>query len=112
MRRSRAERGRVRRVAVHDGADVRAGAVDAGVQHRLEVQDRRRVVERDHVVRLDLVQRDALALDPDVAVRPAGADVAERQVCVALGGQDAACPRHLLAEALGDRDHQRRSVGG
>src|SRR5581483_10106627 len=64
-------------------------------------------------VGLDLVERDALALDPDLAVAAPGADVAERQVGVALGGEDPAGPRDLLPEALRDRgSHQRRSVGG
>ena len=111
--RRRAERGRVRRMAVDDRADVRPGAVDAGVEDGLEVQDGVRVVERDDVLRLDLVERDALALDPDLAVRTARADVPERQVGVALRGEDAARPGDLLAKALGDRDHSAAvSVGG
>ena len=56
---------------VHDGADVGTGEIDLGVEHRLGVHVRllegRRVVEveRDHVVGLDLVERDAPPLDPD-----------------------------------------------
>ena len=97
---------------VDDGSDVRAHAIHAGVQDGLEVEAGVGVVEQHHVVRLDLVQRDALALDPDLAVGPPRADVAERQVGVALGGEDAAGPGDLLAKALRDDDHQRRSVGG
>ena len=67
-----AERGRVGRMAVDDGADIRARAVHAGVQHRLEVEDGVRLLERDHVVGVDLVQGDALALDPDLAVAVRG----------------------------------------
>ena len=52
-----------------DCADVLPCPVDAGVQHGLEVEDRVGVVERDDVVGLDLVERDALPLDPDFAVR-------------------------------------------
>ena len=59
--RGRAERGRVGRMAVDDRAHVRPGAVDAGVQDGLEVEDGVGVVERDDVVGLDLVERDALA---------------------------------------------------
>ena len=65
--RRRPERGRVRRMAVDDRADVGPGAVDPGVQDGLEVEDGVRVVERDDVLGLDLVERDALALDPDLA---------------------------------------------
>src|SRR4051794_39649616 len=110
--RGRPERGRIGRMAVDDGADVRPGAVDAGVQDGLEVQDGVRVVERDDVLRLDLVQGDALALDPDLPLRAAGAHVPERQVGVALRSEDAAGPGDLLAKALDHGQHQRRSVGG
>ena len=105
LRRGRAERGRVRRVPVDDGADVGADGVDARVQDRLEVEQGVRVVDGDDVVGFDLVERDSLALDPDRAVRRAGADVAERQVGVALGREDAAGPRDLLLQRLGDRHH-------
>ena len=92
-------------MAVDDRAGVRPGLVDAGVEDSLEVQDRVRVVERDDVLRLDLVQSDALALDPDLPFRTAGAHVPERQVGVAFRGEDAAGPGDLLAKALGDGDH-------
>jgi hypothetical protein len=93
-------------MSVDDRADVRAGAVDAGVEYRLEVEDGVRVVERDDVLRLDLVERHSLALDPDLALGSPDADVPERQVRVALGREDAAGAGHLLAEALGHDDHQ------
>ena len=66
----RAERRAVDRVAVDDGVHVRAGAIDLGVHDRLEVVagglERVGVVEveRDDVVGLDLVEGEALALDP------------------------------------------------
>ena len=71
----RPERGRVRRMPVHDRADVGAGEIHLRVQHGLGVHvrllERRRVVEveRDHVVGLDLVERDAAPLDPDERAR-------------------------------------------
>src|SRR5262249_29857909 len=55
---------------------------------------------------------DALALDPDRAVRAAGADMTEREIRVALEREDATRSRDLLAHRLGDDRHQRRSVGG
>ena len=73
-------------------------AVHARVQDGLEVQDGGGVVDRDHVLDLDLVERHALPLDPDLAVRPARADMAERQVGVALAGEDPARPGDLLAD--------------
>src|SRR5262249_35417517 len=99
-------------VPVDDGADVGAARVDAGVDDRLQVEHGVRIVDRDDVVRLDLVERDALALDPDLALRPARADVPERQVGVPLERDDPARDRDLLPQALGDGNHQRRSVGG
>ena len=92
--------------------DVGPSRVHAGVQNRLQVQDGVGVVERDDVVGLDLVEGNALPRDPDRALGVAGADVAEGQIGVPLGGDDAAGPCDLLAQALGDGDHQRRSVGG
>ena len=59
----------------------------------------------DDVSGFDFVERDALALDPDRAVRAARADVAEREVGVALGRKDATRPRDLLLQRLRDRDH-------
>ena len=91
---------------VDDRADVRPGPVDAGVEDGLEVQDARPVSSSEttssgstssSATPLRLIQISAL--------RAAGADVAERQVGVALGGEDAAGPRDLLAQALGDGDH-------
>src|SRR5260370_42699905 len=70
------------------------------------------VVDRHHVLGRDLVERDALPLDPDLPVGAARAHVAEGQVGVALEREDPAGPRDLLAEALRHCDHQRRSVGG
>jgi len=104
------EGGGVGRMPVHDGAHVGAPAVDLRVEHRLQVHVRRgrraavAEVELDDVVRLHLVQGHPLALY--VHRRPArlaGADVAEREVGVALEGEDAAGPRHLLAERLRSR---------
>ena len=81
----RAERGRVRRMAVDDRAHVGPHAVHLGVQHRLEVEHARRCRRPTTTSSgVDLVQRDALALDPDRAVGAARADVAEREVGVAL----------------------------
>ena len=54
---------------VDDCADVLPCPVYAGVQHRLEV-DHVGVVERDDVVGFDLVERDALPLDPNFAWAP------------------------------------------
>src|SRR5690606_18356817 len=72
-------------------------------------------VERDDILRLDLVERDPLALDPDrPGTRLAGAHVAERQVQVALECDDPARDGDLVAEAV-DGAHAvtlRRSVGG
>ena len=120
-RAGRGERRDERRVPVHDRADVGARLVDLGVQHGLEVHLGRqrhlvvREVELDHVVRVDLVERDALALDlHDVVALGATADVPEREVGIALEREDAAGPGDLLAQRLGRGGHQaaRRSVGG
>ena len=92
----------IRRVAVHDRGHVRADSVHARVQHRLERQHRIPVVERDDVLRLDFVERDALPLDPDGAARPARAHVAEREVGVALRSEDSACGSDPLTKALRD----------
>ena len=94
------ERGRVRRVAVDDRADVVAAAVDLGVQDGLEVHLVGGVaqvgaeVELDHVGGRDLGERHPAALDPDPvrALAIAGADVAEGEVVVALVGEDPAGP--------------------
>src|SRR5262249_54503165 len=114
VRVGRGESGRERRMAMDDRAHVRARLVDLRVQHRLEVQRRVGVVDRDHVVGADLVERDPLPLYVDVVAVPvADADVPERQVGVALERQDAAGPRRLLAERpRGDGDTHLRSVGG
>ena len=80
----RAQGGGVEGVAVDDRVDVGRGAVDLGVHDRSRGGTRvtsQRVgvieVERDDVLGLDLVERGALALDPDGArARLAGADVA------------------------------------
>jgi hypothetical protein len=104
------ERGRVRGMAVDDRADVRAGSVHLGVEDRLEMKVGRAVTELDDVLRLDLVERDALALDED-RVTLARAHMAERQVGVALESEDPAGPGHLLLDEGRAPDH-RRSVGG
>src|SRR5262249_9014406 len=57
-------------------------------------------------------ERHALSLDPDHALGVACADVAERQIGVPLESDDPAGPGDLFAQALRDRDHSRRSVGG
>ena len=74
----RTEGGRVGGMPVDDCADVLSCPVYAGVQHGLEVEDRVGVVERDDVVGFDLVERDALPLDPNFAPGPPCADVAMR----------------------------------
>ena len=117
---------RVGRVAVDDRAHVVAPAVDLGMQHRLEMHLVGGIaqvgvqIELDHVGGGDLRQGHSAALDPH-PLRPlgiAGADVAQRQVLIALVGEDAAGPGHLLAHgrqrALAGHRHplQRRSVGG
>ena len=55
---------------------------------------------------------DALALDVDPALLAAGTDVAEREICVALGREDARRPGNLLPQRLLDHRQRRRSVGG
>ena len=114
LRSGGAEGRRVRRVGVDDRAHVRPQRVDLGVDHGLQVQGGRGVVHLDHVVRPDLVEREALALDVDgVATGRPCADVAEGEVGEALQGQDAAGPGDLLAHRLGSGgDGHRRSVGG
>ena len=68
-------------------------------------------LERDHILRLGLVERHALALDVHGA-SVAAADVAEGEVGIALEREDAAGGRDLLAERLGGGDHYRLCVGG
>ena len=110
----RSECGRVRGVAVYDSADVGPARVDLGMQDGLQVQVRRRIVEVDDAVRLDLVQRHALALDVDgLAAGGPRADMAQRQVCVSLQGEDAARPGDLLPHRVRPgRIGHRRCVGG
>ena len=110
----RSEGGHVRRMGVDDRADVGPRRVDLRVDDGLQVEGRGGVVDLDHVVRPDLVQREPLALDVDglASGRPR-ADVAEREIREALEGEDAAGPRDLLSHRLGGRgDRHRRSVGG
>ena len=106
----RAECRAVDRVAVDDGVHVRAGAIDLGVHDRLEVVagSLERVgvveVERDDVVGLDLVEGEALALDPDdPRAGLARADVTEREVDVALERDDPAGDRDGAAELVAHR---------
>ena len=119
----RAERRRVRRMAVDDRADVRPRPVDLGVQHRLEVHVGRSNASgssrssattssgstSSSATPLRLIQTVA-------APGAAGADVAEREVGVALEREDAAGPGDLLAQRLRRRSPAasvtRRSVGG
>ena len=72
---------------------------------RFRYEGREDVLECDHVVGVDLVQGDALALDPDLAVLSAAADVAEGQIGVTLRCEDPAGARHLFAKALDDDCH-------
>src|SRR5262249_10191755 len=97
---------------VDDGADVGAGAINALVQHRLQVESRVGVSERHDISRLDLVERHAFSLDPDDALGVARADVAEGQGGVTLERDEPAGPGDLFAQALRDSDHSLRSVGG
>ena len=110
----RSECGRVRGMAVDDRSHVGPPRVDLGMQDRLQVQIRRRVVEVDDVVRLDLVQSHALALDVDgLAAGGPRADMAQRQVCISLQGEDPARPGDLLPHRVRPgRIRHRRCVGG
>ena len=112
LRARRPEGGRVRGMSVDDRTDVGSGAIDALVQHGLEVESRIGVSERDDVARLDLVEGHTLSLDPDDTLGVARADVAEGEIGITLESNDPAGPGDLFAQALRDRDHSRRSVGG
>jgi hypothetical protein len=101
----RSERRRIRRMSVNDASDVRAPLVYLRVQDGLEMHALADVVvvgvevDGDHVRRGHLAERDTLALDVDRAlVGAARADVAERQVLVAVHREDPACPGHLLGD--------------
>jgi hypothetical protein len=99
---------------VDDRAHVGPRRVDLRVDDCLQVEGRGGVVDLDHVVGPDFVQREPLALDVDglASGRPR-ADVAEREIREALQGEDATSPRDLLTHRLGGRgDGHRRSVGG
>ena len=99
--RRRAEGGRVRRMGVDDRAHVGPPRVDLRVEDGLQVEGRRRVVDLDDVVRRDLVERDALALDVD-GLAAGGPALTWPSVRSAepLQREDAAGPRDLLAHRL------------
>ena len=98
----RAERSRVRRMAVAC-AGVRPGLVDAGMEDGLEVQDGVRVVERDDVLRLDLVQSDALALDPDLPLLDRGRSRVRASGRRSLPRRGRGRPRRPARECFGRR---------
>ena len=97
---------------VHDRPHVGTRAVHLRVERRLEVQVRVAVLEvapvevdHDHVLGAHLLEREPLALDQDrLPPRHARADVAEGQVGVALGGEDAAGMGDVPSQGLNPGD--------
>jgi hypothetical protein len=120
----RAERSGIDGMPMDHGVHVRPSVVDGRVHEGFEVvagsPERLAVVqvEGDDIVRLDLVEGDPHALDPDrPGARLAGADVPQRQVDIALEGDNATRCRHLPAERVAHGGEsspfaERRWVGG